>query len=200
MWSRARFSSLQRWRSALGRNDHAADAIGAASAMEFAAMTLTRLSTRLGLVIALSLTAIGTVEAGEGFRHGGFHRGRILPPYGLGYAYGRSYGYGYGFADATVSGDYIGAPTTRFPRPNEIVPSAWGYGTYGIPTVAGIRQAPTAEPTVYVLDTPARQVRRVAAGPRILSRRPDGQFADTAAAPASHGGGARVVTVSVPGR
>ncbi|MCJ2062036.1 hypothetical protein MKK63_04880 [Methylobacterium sp. J-088] len=65
--------------------------------------------------------------------------------------YAPAYGEGYGFAGEFVRGDYIGAPLTHVPRPTEIVPSPWSYGTYGVPTVSGIAAAPTARPTLTVI-------------------------------------------------
>ncbi len=62
--------------------------------------------------------------------------GASADPYG--YAYGYSDG-GYRFAGPVVEGAYLGAPFTRLPSTSRIVPPAWGYGTYGVPTVAGIR-------------------------------------------------------------
>lgn len=107
----------------------------------------------------------------------------------------------YGYAGSAIRGDYVGAPLTRFPRPDQIVPSAWGYGTYGVPTVAGIHPAPVGTPTVYVIDAPAPTVRRQAARPRVVTRnRTAGVLARPAAAPAVSTGGARVVTVTVPHR
>lgn len=152
---------------------------------------------RLGLAAALCLVAASAADAGErgfhGARHGGFGR---VGPSALGYGYGGRYGaYGYGFADAAVNGAYIGAPYTRFPRPNELVPPAWGYGTYGVPTATGIQQAPAADPTVYVIDTPARASRS-----RVISRGSDGRWSEDAAVPAPSSGGARVVRMAVDGR
>ncbi|MCJ2080528.1 hypothetical protein [Methylobacterium sp. J-090] len=107
----------------------------------------------------------------------------------------------YGYAGSAIRGDYVGAPLTRFPRPDQIVPSAWGYGTYGVPTVAGIHPAPVGTPTVYVIDAPAPVVRRrVASRPRLVTRSADRVAPQPAAAPAASAGGARVVTVSVPHR
>lgn len=84
----------------------------------------------------------------------------------------------YGYAGSAIRGDYVGAPLTRFPRPSELVPSAWGYGTYGIPTVSGIRQAPVGTPTVYVIDAPgaASASGSGSARPRILTRGRDGRL------------------------
>ena len=115
-----------------------------------------------------------------------------------GYAVSPSYGY----AGSAIRGDYVGAPFTRFPRPDQIVPSAWGYGTYGVPTVAGIHPAPVGTPTVYVIDAPAPRARRQAVlRPRIVTRDRRGASPSMPApAPTVSAGGARVVTVSVPHR
>jgi hypothetical protein len=116
------------------------------------------------------------------------------------------YGSAYGYGDNLVGGAYVGAPLTRFPSPRELVPPAWGYGTYGVPTVSGIRRAPVGEPTVYVIDSPAPR-RRDPARARILSRQRDGhwsQFRSGDAAegmrPAAYSGGARIIPVTVPRR
>jgi hypothetical protein len=113
-----------------------------------------------------------------------------------------AYGYGDSYAGPLIHGDYVGAPLTRFPRPTELVPSAWGYGTYGIPTVAGIRSAPVGTPTVYVIETPraaARPARQ--ARPRILSRARQGaQMSAARVAPVATAmaGSARVITMGLP--
>ena len=107
-------------------------------------------------------------------------------------------GPGYGYAGSAIRGDYVGAPLTRFPRPDQIVPSAWGYGTYGVPTVAGIRSAPVGTPTVYVIEAPrtaTSETRRTRA--RVLSRSSAPHFAPVAE---RRSGSARVITVGVPQR
>ena len=115
-------------------------------------------------------------------------------------------GPGYGYAGSAIRGDYVGAPLTRFPRPDQIVPSAWGYGTYGVPTVSGIHPAPVGTPTVYVIEPPAPAARATAkahttAGPRVLARDRASRFAPApSATPYASAGGARVVPVSVPAR
>ncbi|MGU3360410.1 hypothetical protein ACLBWX_08765 [Methylobacterium sp. M6A4_1b] len=132
--------------------------------------------------------------------------------------YGRpvSYDSGYagGYGGPLIHGTYVGAPLTRFPRPSELVPSAWGYGTYGIPTVAGIRGAPVGTPTVYVIDAPPSALRAAAAGrSRILTRSRQGRWSGApersparneafrAAPPSAEtSGGARVVPVRVSHR
>jgi len=106
----------------------------------------------------------------------------------------------YGYAGPAIRGDYVGAPLTRFPRPDQIVPSAWGYGTYGVPTVSGLPPAPVGTPTVYVIDAPATRPRtaersRILArhGKPLASRMPE-------VSPYAAAGAARVVTVRVPPR
>lgn len=51
---------------------------------------------------------------------------------------------------------YDVAPLVRLPRQSEIVPTAWGHATYGIPSATGIRPASVGTPVVYVIDMPAR--------------------------------------------
>ncbi len=101
----------------------------------------------------------------------------------------------------------MGAPFTRVPRPHRTRSSAWGYGTYGIPTVAGIRSPPVGTPTVYVIETPpARSARALAPTRRakVVARTRDGRGSRGPEGPAAasaamdHAGGARVVTVGVP--
>ena len=121
----------------------------------------------------------------------------FVGPYGdrLVHIYGRDGGYG--FADAAVSGAYLGAPHARFPRPSDLVPPAQGSGTFGVPTVAGIRQAPASQPVVYVL---AGAPRRPPARARVLSRGDgDGSFEDAGDGRGS-AGAARIVSVDVPRR
>lgn len=144
---------------------------------------------------ALVVLALGAGLAGA--RAGEYGR---VGPYGTvvsgpGYAYG-----GYGFADEAVRGAYIGAPLTRFPRPSEIVPPAWSYGTYGIPTVAGIARPPVGEPTLTVIHAQEPAPRR-RNGARILSRGESGRWAriDARAVPAEPTG-ARIIEVRVPRR
>lgn len=97
--------------------------------------------------------------------------------------YAPAYTDGYGFAGDFVRGDYIGAPLTQVPRPTQIVPAPWSYGTYGVPTVSGIAPAPTAQPTLTVIH---------AAGPK--GRQRLGARAEERAA------GAQVIAVRVPRR
>ncbi|MDP4024968.1 hypothetical protein Q8W71_20270 [Methylobacterium sp. NEAU 140] len=96
-------------------------------------------SRTLPILAALAVTA--TVPAAAEGR-------RRVAPYGT--VYGTEGGYGY--AGDFVRGTYVGAPFTRFPRPAEIVPSPWSYGTYGIPTVSGQPPAPTGQPTLTVVN------------------------------------------------
>ncbi|MDP4004917.1 hypothetical protein [Methylobacterium sp. NEAU K] len=98
------------------------------------------------------------------------------------YPYAPAHG---GYAVDFVRGTYIGAPLTRVPRPSEIVPSPWSYGTYGIPTVSGIASAPAAQPTITVINATA---------PKARGRRGDG------ATDEGHAAGARVIAVQVPRR
>ncbi|KAB1075802.1 hypothetical protein F6X51_03045 [Methylobacterium planeticum] len=113
---------------------------------------------------------------------------------------------GYGLGGNLVGGAYVGAPLTRFPSPRELVPPAWGYGTYGVPTVSGIRRAPVGEPTVYVIDSPAPRPRsstRASSRARVLTRDHDGQWSQLesgGARGASYSGGARIISVTVPRR
>ena len=95
-------------------------------------------------------------------------------------------GYDGGFAGPFIGGDYIGAPFTAVPRTSQIVPPAWSYGTYGIPTVSGIAAPPVAAPTLTVIDAPKprRRTRQSFAGPL------------ETAAPS----GVRVVNLSLPPR
>jgi hypothetical protein len=84
-------------------------------------------------------------------------------------AYGPAYAGEDGFAGNFVRGTYIGAPLTRVPRPTQIVPAPWSYGTYGIPTVTGIAAPPAAQPTLTVInagDSTARHRGRETAGGR----------------------------------
>ena len=90
-----------------------------------------------------------------------------------------------GHARAFVRGAYVGAPLTRFPRPTQIVPTPWSYGTYGVPTVSGIPPAPVAQPTLTVID---------GRGPAASARRGEGWAMEGRAA------GARVIEVRVPRR
>lgn len=117
--------------------------------------------TLLALLLAAPASA-------QGFHHGG--------PYGYApvAAYAAPYAAEDGFAGNFVRGSYIGAPLTRVPRPSQIVPAPWSYGTYGIPTVTGIAPAPTAQPTLTVINAsgpPAHAVRGIdgRSGAQIIS-------------------------------
>ncbi|MGU3538640.1 hypothetical protein [Methylobacterium sp. A54F] len=119
--------------------------------------------------------------------------------YGAPYGYAEQGAVGYGYADEAVRGAYVGAPLTRFPRPSEIVPSPWSYGTYGIPTVTGIPRAPVGTPTITVInaDRPAaRSPRNTSA--RVINRGRDGAWSQADTAPVE--GGPRIISVSVPRR
>lgn len=118
------------------------------------------------------LLALGCVLAGPASAQGLIYLGGTAPGY---YGTNAGYGAGYGLGDNLVGGAYVGAPLTRFPTPRELVPPAWGYGTYGVPTVSGIRRAPVGEPTVYVIDSPAPRL-RAASRSRVISRDRDGHW------------------------
>jgi hypothetical protein len=92
------------------------------------------------------------------------------------------------FAGPFVRGTYIGAPLTRVPRPTEIVPSPWSYGTYGVPTVSGIAAPPAQPPTLTVINAtdPAPRSMRERRGDR--------------ATVSGRNAGAQIVTVQVPRR
>ena len=98
-------------------------------------------------------------------------------------AYGPDYADGDGFAGPFVRGDYIGEPLTRVPRPSEIVPAPWSYGTYGIPTVTGIAPPPAAEPTLTVINAGTSRGRL-----------------QESAGEAGRTAGARIIAVQVPRR
>ena len=121
----------------------------------------------------------------------------VVGPYGARLVHVRGLDGGYGFADAGVSGAYVGAPFTRFPRPRDLVPPAQGSGTFGIPTIAGIREASASQPVVYAI---AGGPRRAASRARVLSREDSGWLPDDAGASAGPGGAVRVVSVDVPRR
>lgn len=97
-------------------------------------------------IIPLLALVLATPASAQGF-------GGAVP-------YAPAYADSYGFASEFVRGDYIGAPLTRVPRPTEIVPSPWSYGTYGIPTVSGIAPAPTAQPSLTVIQSGTARGRR----------------------------------------
>jgi len=103
----------------------------------------------------------------------------------------------YGYAGPAIRGDYVGAPFTRFPRPDQLVPSAWGYGTYGVPTVSGIAPAPVGTPTVYVIEAPAPVIRKKAARSSAVARPRANTLSQ---APAIAPDGPRIISVRVPSR
>lgn len=121
----------------------------------------------------------------------------FVGPYGDRLVHAHGLDGGYGFADAGLSGAYVGAPLTRFPRPRDLVPPAQGSGTFGIPTIAGIRQAPASQPVVYVISGAPRGA---ASRARILTRGEGGWQSDAVSAGGGSGGAARVVSVDLPPR
>jgi len=136
----------------------------------------------LGIALLISSGAVFAAAAGEGYGYIGDH----------------GHGGYYGFAGEAVGGSYLGAPLTRFPRPSELVTPAWGYGTYGVPTLTGIRQAPTAAPTLTVINgyEPAQR-HRVPFHP---GRRTDEQGSRGVEDDGSQRGSVRVISVTVPRR
>ncbi|GJD63538.1 hypothetical protein [Methylobacterium frigidaeris] len=87
-------------------------------------------------------------------RGGGFH-GRRFAAYG-GTTFAAPLGL-YGGAGVLEPG-LVAEPYFKLPRPSELVPSAWGEGTYGIPTVSGIPAQPKADPVLYVINGGQRPV------------------------------------------
>ncbi len=91
-------------------------------------------------------------------RHGVVH-GRRFAAYGgttfAGAAYAPLGPYG---AGGVLEPGLVAEPYVTLPRPSELVPSAWGEGTYGIPTVSGIPPQPKAAPVLYVINGGARPV------------------------------------------
>ncbi|ACL61138.1 hypothetical protein [Methylobacterium nodulans] len=120
-------------------------------------------------------------------RHPGFRRGRFA---------GAPVGLVGGVAASEAPPPAVAAePLLTLPRPAELVPSAWGYGTYGIPTVAGIASPPRAEPVVYVIDGVGSR------GPAELGRRRNGSWQAAEKGPAlRRSEPARVVGIAVPRR
>ncbi|AWB20667.1 hypothetical protein DA075_06805 [Methylobacterium currus] len=89
-------------------------------------------------------------------RGGGVH-GRRFAAYG-GTTFAAPLGlYGAGPGGVLEPG-LVAEPYVTLPRPSELVPSAWGEGTYGIPTVSGIPPQPKADPVLYVINGGARSV------------------------------------------
>ncbi|KQQ30648.1 hypothetical protein ASF53_17885 [Methylobacterium sp. Leaf123] len=124
--------------------------------------------------------------------------GAAADPYVYGYGGG-----GYRFAGPVIEGAYLGAPFTRLPSTSRLVPPAWGYGTYGIPTAAGMRDAPAARPTLTVIERPASAGLRPAPrrhGARVLSKTSKGTWTDPAPRSEVEESGAQVVSVRVPAR
>lgn len=113
---------------------------------------------------------------------------------------------GYAFAGNAIDGTYIGAPFTRIPSPSRLVPPVWGYGTYGVPTVAGVRDAPSARPALYVIERQGRAENRLLPrrGARVVTRGGDGRWTDlplgASERAAVERSGAQVVSVRVPAR
>lgn len=113
---------------------------------------------------------------------------------------------GYAFAGNAIDGTYIGAPFTRIPSPSRLVPPAWGYGTYGVPTVAGVREAPSARPALYVIERQGRAENRLLPrrSARVVSRGGDGRWTDLPVGAPERAtveqSGAQVVSVRVPAR
>lgn len=66
--------------------------------------------------------------------------------------------------------------------------------------MTGIRQAPTAAPTLTVINADGAAPRSRANGPRIVSRRADGHWASNAPAGEPRQGDVRVISVTVPRR
>lgn len=108
----------------------------------------------LTIIAGLALTAALPALAREIRVAPSYH----APAYGYHAAYGaQGYGYGSGyggFAQPFIQGDYIGAPFTSVPRPNQLVPTPWSYGTYGVPTVSGVAAPPVGAPTLTVIHAP----------------------------------------------
>ncbi|MFJ7437749.1 hypothetical protein ACIQW5_08855 [Methylorubrum thiocyanatum] len=128
--------------------------------------------------------------------------GAAADPYGYGYRYPYE-ATGHRFAGPAVEGAYLGAPFTGLPSTSRIVPPAWGYGTYGVPTLAGIREAPAARPTLTVIEGQGSAGNRPAIrrrGARVLSKDSKGIWTDPAPRSEIEESGARVVSVRVPSR
>ncbi|WP_407529081.1 hypothetical protein [Methylobacterium oryzisoli] len=174
----------------------------------------------IGLALgALALCTVPAAAGPAGAPHAGFrtapvravaghHRAHHPVGHRAGFRRHASYGYGLPVGYAGVVSDApaaaaVAEPFLTLPRPQELVPAAWGYGTYGVPTVSGIPTPPRADPVVYVIDgvdtrrtaRPVRSARGLARGPAIHDRPADG------IRPVSYRqGAARVVEVTVPRR
>lgn len=129
------------------------------------------------------------VGARQRARQGGF-RGAGFGVHGAA-PYGGLYAGAAGYAGSGRSA--IDASVRTYPSPEELVPPAWSYGTYGIPTVPGITHPPSAAPVVYVIDGGRRPPNA-----RVLSRGASDEWATVDPRPTA--GGAKVVTVRVPAR
>ena len=114
------------------------------------------------------------------------------------YAGASVYTRGYGFGGGPVASGYETYEPRLVPHSTDLVPPAWGYGVYGVPSATGIAKAPAARPTVYVIDRPAAG-RREGGRARILSRRSGGDWGDARGSDTGPGG-ARIVSVTVPRR
>lgn len=147
-------------------------------------MSPTLRRSMLGCGLALALVGAPTAYAQDvvtsGYGHPGMPHARFDESYAGPYLFASS------FAESRPP----------LPRPTELVPSAWGYGTYGIPTATGIRPAPVGTPTLYVIDTmPSARHRARNPGPKVLSR---GGRSPVATAIASQmQTGARIVMVPI---
>ncbi|MET7244643.1 hypothetical protein ABZT49_14865 [Methylobacterium sp. EM32] len=97
-------------------------------------------------------------------RHGraGALHGRRFAAYGGTTFAGPLGAYG---ANGVLEPGLVAEPYFKLPRPSELVPSAWGEGTYGIPTVSGIPPQPKADPVLYVINGGERPV----GGARVIS-------------------------------
>ncbi|GJE03186.1 hypothetical protein [Methylobacterium isbiliense] len=143
----------------------------------------------------------------------GYPRGPHHPGHRAGFRRHSGYGYGYGlplgYAGVVAGAPAAAAPVEPFltlPSPEELVPAAWGYGTYGIPTVAGIPAPPRADPVVYVIhgvesERAAPPARRIGRDPAGSGRRSDTARPAEGIRPVSYrAGAARVVELTVPRR
>ncbi len=105
--------------------------------------------------------------------------------------------------DESYAGPYVfaaslAASSAPVPRPTELIPSAWGYGAYGIPTATGIRPAPVGTPSLYVIDkSPGARHPARNPGPRVLLR--GGRTPASTSLASQMQTGAKIVTLR-PGR
>ncbi|OAS18771.1 hypothetical protein [Methylobacterium platani] len=100
----------------------------------------------------------GRGGAFHGRRFAGYGGTTFAAPLGL-------YGAGLYGANGALEPGLVAEPYFKLPRPSELVPSAWGEGTYGIPTVSGIPPQPKADPVLYVINGGERPV----GGARVVS-------------------------------